>query len=69
MNEKLVCGCINKGCHICGADEITATLGYENADGGTCCIHLCSECDDDLIRNKLSDKAREELGWIDDLEV
>jgi len=68
MNEELMCGCKNTGCHKCGADEITATMKYENAEGGTCCIHLCSECDDDFIRNQLSDKARKELGWKDDVE-
>lgn len=68
MDEELMCGCKSKGCHFCEADEVYTTMKYENAEGGTCCIHICSECDNQLIREKLTDKARNELGWKDDVE-
>ena len=68
MNEKLICGCKSTGCHFCEADEVYATMKYEDAEGGTCCIHICGECQEEIIRNKLSDKAKKELGWRDDVD-
>lgn len=67
MNEELICGCKNTGCHFCDSiDDIWATLKYEDGEGGTSCLHICGDCCEQIITNKLSKKAKKNLGWADD---
>jgi len=67
MEEDLECGCKGTLCHFCGkTDEIWASMKWEDAEGGQCCLHICGDCGDDLISSKLTEEAKKTLGWRDE---